>query len=67
MATATRIYAIYTKEGAVIALVEAGNKSQALSHYAKRTLECGVAIPEELIAATKAGIEVEKAGKESGE
>lgn len=62
-----RIYSITDiNTGDVKALVQAGTKAQALAHYAKRTHGVAVAIPEQLIAATKAGVEVEKAG-EAGE
>jgi hypothetical protein len=62
-----RIYSITEIEtGEVFALVSATTKAQALAHYARRTLGCAVAIPEQLIAATKDGIEVETAG-EAGE
>ena len=64
----SRIYAItHIDDGEIAALVSAPNKAQALSHYARRTLRCEVAIPEQLIEATKGGIEVEKAGEEHGE
>jgi hypothetical protein len=65
---AQRIYSITEIEtGEVFALVSATTKAQALAHYARRTLGCAVAIPEQLIAATKDGIEVETAGAEAGE
>ena len=51
----------------MLALVTATTKAQALAHYARRTLGCAVAIPEQLIDATKRGIEVERAGEEAGE
>ncbi len=63
-----RIYSITTiNDGTIVALVTAATKAQALAHHARSTFGCAVAIPEQLIAATKAGIEVEKAGKENGE
>lgn len=65
---AQRIYAVTDIEtGEPLALVQASTKAQALAHYAKRTLGCAVAIPEQLIEATKLGIDVEKAGEEAGE
>lgn len=63
-----RIYSITEIDtGDVFALVTASTKAQALAHYARRTLGCAVASPEQLIAATKDGIEVEVAGAEAGE
>jgi len=63
-----RIYSITEVEtGEVLALVTAATKPQALAHYARRTLGCAVAIPEQLIDATKRGIEVERAGEEASE
>lgn len=63
-----RIYSITEVEaGEVLALVTAATKPQALAHYSRRTLGCAVAIPEQLIDATKRGIEVERAGEEAGE
>lgn len=60
-----RIYSITTIEsGKVVALVQASNKAQALAHHARRTFGVAVAIPEQLIDATKRGIEVEIAGEE---
>lgn len=65
---ANRIYAVTRiTDGNIVALVSAPNKAQALSHYARRTLGCEVAIPEQLIDATKNGIEVEKAGEAAAE
>lgn len=61
---AKRIYSITDiNTGAVVALVTAGTKAQALAHYARCTLGCEVASPEQLIDATKRGIEVEVAGE----
>lgn len=57
-----RIYSIKDEDGDVVALVNAQNKAQASAHYASRTISVGVAEPQELIAATKCGIEVEEAG-----
>lgn len=63
-----RIYSITEVEtGEVLALVTAATKAQALAHYARRTLGCAVAIPEQLIDATKRGIEVERAGEGASE
>lgn len=60
-----RIYAITNiLTGDVLALVQARTKAQALAHHARNTFGVAVAIPEQLIAATKAGTEVEKAGEE---
>lgn len=65
---AQRIYSITEIEtGKVFALVSATTKAQAPAHYARRTLGCAVAIPDQLIAATKDGIEVERAGEEASE
>jgi len=65
---AKRIYSITNADtGEVLALVTAATKPQALAHYSRRTLGCAVAIPEQLIDATKRGIEVERAGEEAGE
>ena len=59
-----RIYSITDiKSGAVVALVQAGTQAQALAHQARNTFGVAVAIPEQLIDATKRGIEVEKAGE----
>jgi hypothetical protein len=59
-----RIYGITNIEGGIIiALVRAGNKSQALAHHARNTFGVAVASPEQLIEATKRGIEVEVAGE----
>lgn len=64
---AKRIYSITNADtGEVLALVTAATKPQALAHYSRRTLGCAVAIPEQLIDATKRGIEVERAGEEAG-
>lgn len=61
---AKRIYSITNADtGEVLALVTAATKPQALAHYSRRTLGCAVAIPEQLIDATKRGIEVERAGE----
>lgn len=61
---AKRIYSITNADtGEVLALVTAATKPQALAHYSRRTLGCAVAIPEQLIDATKRGIEVEEAGE----
>lgn len=61
-----RIYSITDIDnGEVKALVQAGTKAQALAYYARRTHGVAVAIPEQLIAATKAGVEVEKAAGDS--
>ena len=65
---AKRIYSITNADtGEVLALVTAATKPQALAHYSRRTLGCAVAIPEQLIDATKRGIEVERAGEEASE
>ena len=64
----SRIYAVTNiTDGSTVALVSAVNKAQALAHFAKRTYGCEVAIPEQLIDATKKGIEVEKVGEEPAE
>lgn len=65
---AKRIYSITDiDDGKVVALVTAGTPAQALSHHARNTFGVAVAIPEQLIAATKAGIEVVQAGAEPSE
>lgn len=64
---ASRIYTITNTDGSIAALVSATNKAQALAHYAKRTYGCEVAEPNQLIAATKAGIDVQNAGEEPAE
>lgn len=59
-----RIYAITRiNDGDILALVESVNKSQAIAHYAREQFGCAVAIPEQLIHATKQGIEVTRAGE----
>lgn len=62
-----RIYSITDRAGDILALVQAKTKHQALSHYARKLFSCAVAIPEQLIHATKEGIEVERAGEEPKE
>lgn len=62
-----RIYAVTNTDGSIAALVNASNKAQALAHFAKRTYGCEVAEPTQLIAATKAGIDVQNAGAEPAE
>jgi hypothetical protein len=58
----TRIYAVFMNgETEAQALIRAAHKSQALSHYTRRNLVIGVASQDEIIAATKDGIEVEDA------
>lgn len=64
---AKRIYAITNPGNEVMALVQAGTKAQALAHYARRVYDCAVAVPDQLIHATKKGIEVEQAGEEARE
>ena len=63
-----RIYSITDiKDGTIKALISATTKAQALAHHARNTHGVAVAQPEQLIAATKAGIEVVEAGAESSE
>ena len=58
-----RIFSITDTAGDVLALVQAPNKVRALAHYTGIVMRCAVATPAQLIAATKEGIEVEKAGE----
>ena len=55
----SRIYAVKTKEGEIVALVEAVNNIQVLGHMARKTFDVSPAKQHELIAAIKAGREVE--------
>ncbi len=58
----TRIYAIFPAgEVEAQALVRAKNRAQALAHFTARNLVVNVAEHDDLIAATKAGVEVEDA------
>lgn len=57
-----RIYSIIPSgEVEVAALVRAQNRARALSHYTARSLIVRVADQDDLIAATKSGIDVEDA------
>jgi len=62
----TRIYIVRSTKNAaaeppVTRLVRAVNNSQALKHVVESYFTCELAEPDDLIAATKAGVEVEKA------
>lgn len=47
-----------------VKLIDATNKSQAINHAARQCITVEIASPEDLIALTKEGVEVEKAGDE---
>ena len=55
----SRIYAVKTKEGEIVALVEAVNNIQVLGHMARKTFDVAPAKQRELIDAVKAGHDVE--------
>lgn len=64
----TRIYAIFPAgEVEAQALIRAKNRAQALSHFTARNLVVNVAEQDDLIAATKAGVEVEDASAAEAE
>ena len=66
MATAKRIYHTTDTNGAR-KLISAATSHQAVAHHAKSTIRVRVATQEDLVALTKAGVEVEDAGAEPGE
>lgn len=58
------IYAIIAKgEVEVSALVRAPNRARAIAHFTRNNYITRVADPEDLIAATKEGVEVEDASE----
>lgn len=61
MATAKRIYHTEDKHG-TRKLISAATSHQAVSHHAKSSITARVATQEDLVALTKAGVEVEDAG-----
>lgn len=62
MSKAKRIYAVFQSgDVEAQALIRAATRSQALAHYTKRNLVVDVASQDDLIDATKQGLEVEEA------
>jgi hypothetical protein len=59
-----RIYATTDNTGAR-KLISATTSHQAVAHHAKSTISVRVATPEDLIALTKAGVDVEEVGTTS--
>lgn len=61
----TRLYIATDKgTGKPVALIEATSKAQSRAHLSQKLHNVEYASQSDIIAATKAGIEVEKAGEE---
>jgi hypothetical protein len=58
-----RLYIVRGTDGKPFALIEAQNQAQARNHWSARTATVAYAEQTDIIAATKAGLEVEEAGE----
>jgi hypothetical protein len=64
----TRLYAVKNiNEGHPLALIEATNAAQARHAYSRKSVTVEYASQADIIAATKAGIDVEQAVEADGE